>query len=509
MIFTIDSFINPFPADLSKRTRIVITDKEDARPSTISGGDQYVKWLNKKYLDKESKAIPYHYVITSGAKIYNSKNETACTDTLFFDAYRNDIIILVEGLLRGLSLAQFESLELLCINLCIKYNLSYKSISYFPYDGSSDSSTLTSREQLREAVMEGLETKGPDYIVRNSFENDPKSSDPLTSEAAFPAMTQKTTIKELSDFTGIPVNVLREQNAHLERELPISQDSSSINIIYPGDIAATTFTIKGYGPASGTNNVKNSKAVSSYYADINTVFDLMRFNNIGSSVLTQKPGINTLNISAGRKETSFATSIKPYKESVLNSFELPGYENAYFEFQNLKTGEIKLIGFMISPNSVSFSMSNDKQISKTSSGWNLKRGGKGLQSISLNGYMIDSKNCQERHDFIEEYYRECVEDKRNADGEIYNEWSASLIIEGRKYTGIFESLSMQKTSAQPFLYQYGISFLSVSDVLIYRSSEAISNKVTMSVSSAQSSSQSSGQTSTVAVGSAVAELLLM
>ena len=200
---------------------------------------------------------------------------------------------------------------------------------------------------------------------------------------------------------------------------------------------------------------------------------------------------------------------KPYSLDATNRGEAPGYQNAYLEFTNLESGEVKVIGFMISPNNVSHSKSPLQQVNRTTAGWAVMRSGRNMEQVNVTGYLLDSKHCQERHDFVEKYYKEYVEDKKNANNEHTNNWGVSLIIEGKKHIGYIQGFSFQKTSLQPFLYQYSIVFMSVDDILIHTSSDAQTYKQEpqLGVGAASPSSSPSVPPQQEAIGSAVAWVL--
>ena len=104
---------------------------------------------------------------------------------------------------------------------------------------------------------------------------------------------------------------------------------------------------------------------------------------------------------------------KPFPIDVTLRNALPGYKNAYFEFTDLDTKEVKVVGFMISPNSFSEARSNNANLVRTKSGWFSARMGRNPVNLSLTGYMLDTKECQERHNFIQNFYKEYIEDKKN------------------------------------------------------------------------------------------------
>jgi hypothetical protein len=251
----------------------------------------------------------------------------------------------------------------------------------------------------------------------------------------------------------------------------------------PGQTITISYTNKGYAVTVAGNKLALAKSKVKYYSDLELLLSDASLVITADDAALLDTSVKSLSASKTKKKAQGLTagyydSLRPYSEDTLYNAELPGYQNAYFEFININTGDIKVIGFMISPNSVGHSYSTSQQINKTMAGWYIMRTGKNIQQTNLTGYMLDTRYCQERHDFLENY-KEYIEDSKNASNEYTNEWSVSLIIEGRKYIGFVQSLGIQKSSIQPFLYQYNITYASVNDFLIYRSAHALENKRTM------------------------------
>jgi hypothetical protein len=272
----------------------------------------------------------------------------------------------------------------------------------------------------------------------------------------------------------------------------------------PGETITISYTTKGYSVKVAKSKSKKADAKTKYYSNLNLLLD---DTNLSVKTVAKGSSKELMNLSTTKKKkknkaesSKYYDSVRPYDEHVLFRSELPGYQNAYFEFVNLKTKKTKVVGFMVSPSSVSHSFGNTKQANKTMGGWYIMRSGRNMQTINLTGYMLDTKYCQERHDFVEKYYKTYIEDKKNANNEYVNDWSVNLIIEGKKYIGFVDSMNIQKSSIQPFLYQYSITYVSLNDILIYQSSQAIENRIKMSTPSYTGYDTSGAEISTTICG---------
>lgn len=140
------------------------------------------------------------------------------------------------------------------------------------------------------------------------------------------------------------------------------------------------------------------------------------------------------------------------------NFELPGYHNARIIFKNKTTNEENSWGFLISPSSYSVSSQNNIQLNKTLVGWFITRCGPAIGTLNMSGYFLDTLYAPERMQFWR-VYQNYVEDKQNEYLEFGSNFSQKILIEGKYYHGMIQSLSLSKSANQQFLYQYNISFL--------------------------------------------------
>lgn len=278
----------------------------------------------------------------------------------------------------------------------------------------------------------------------------------------------------------------------------------------PGQKITISYTSKGY--ALNIAYIKSGKAIvkTKYYSNLDLLLNSKELEiTTYASNGVSKPLVHMStrkNKSIPKDGSDYYDSVRPYKENVILSAELPEYKNAYFEFVNMNTAQVKVVGFVVSPSSISHSYSGSQQMNKTMGGWYIMRTGKNPQAITLTGYMLDTMECQERHDFVEKYYRNYIEDKKNANNEYTNEWLVNLIVEGKKYVGFFQSMNIQKSAVQPFLYQYNMTYLSFDEIMIYQSSRASKNRKSNAVPK-YTQYNASGSKSTKMIGGTTGELL--
>jgi hypothetical protein len=102
--------------------------------------------------------------------------------------------------------------------------------------------------------------------------------------------------------------------------------------------------------------------------------------------------------------------------------------------------------------------------------------------------MLDIKNQLERHAFLEDY-KHYVVDKQLDNHTFTNEYTVKLYLEGIEYEGYIVNLAFQKSSVQPFLYNYNIQFLVIDDKYVHDPLNSLKNTVE-TISSSRISVQS-------------------
>jgi hypothetical protein len=146
-------------------------------------------------------------------------------------------------------------------------------------------------------------------------------------------------------------------------------------------------------------------------------------------------------------------------------FLMQGYKKCTLFFS--KAGSpVMHIRFLVSPGNMQVGYNEQMSLEKTASGWVIGREGMSTGSLSFSGYMLDTKNVSEKHSFLENYKKYLVS-KQNAYGDYYSEMTIKVYLEGVEYEGLISGISFSKNSAQPFLYQYNLSFLFVQDDTVY------------------------------------------
>lgn len=200
--------------DIAQRSRIVVTDNDITRPPEYND-EQYIKWLNFQYLETYGEMIPYHYIITASNEIFYAKEDFICTDVPLFTGYNHDILVYIENSLKKLSTVQKSRLIQLLAFICIKHAMNAELIVYFPYDVLADQSIESPKNEVKQGVMNLLGQKNSFEIIKNSFAKELKETGKGISQAQFITLDTPLTLKELSEMTGIPQNILLQQNQYL------------------------------------------------------------------------------------------------------------------------------------------------------------------------------------------------------------------------------------------------------------------------------------------------------
>jgi LysM repeat protein len=170
-----------------------------------------------------------------------------------------------------------------------------------------------------------------------------------------------------------------------------------------------------------------------------------------------------------------------------NAMLLPGYRNACMVITK-PDNTTYVIQFMVSPSNASDARTNNVQTNKTTAGWFIYKLGPGLTQVNFSGYMLDIKNQLERHAFLEDY-KHYVVDKQLDNHTFTNEYTVKLYLEGIEYEGYIVNLAFQKSSVQPFLYNYNIQFLVIDDKYVHDPLNSLKNTVE-TISSSRISVQS-------------------
>lgn len=186
---------------------------------------------------------------------------------------------------------------------------------------------------------------------------------------------------------------------------------------------------------------------------------------------------------------------------------LPGYKHCRLIFTQITTGDTVTMPFVVSPSSFSDNRNIQQQMSKTTSGWFVMRMGQQMTTLSITGYLLDTEQIKERQAFVIAY-NSYMRDTKDDYFQYENKYSSKFDIEGRVYTGLVQSLSLQKSSVQQFLYQYSITFLVLSETSGYNSwSDILPGDFGKLVAGTESTSATTSSTATVAVASALSTLL--
>lgn len=470
-------------ANTINRTNIVLVSGTEEERKENYSEYRYLSKLENDYCNQHIEHIPYHYFCNKSLDIFYVKPTLFRTDIDIFAGLSDDIFILLEG---GLDSITDENASLLgkhIYDICIINGISPKNIIAFPEHLNPNFIKGNGLAALEKYVSDMDEQANLASFVSARAKEKEGISSQINSISFKPPLS----IEDLSEITNVDVDTLSEINKLNPPVLATSISSAIITTtsalvpkaksVYFGtakdakkiSISATAFSKQSVPSVVKT---QGGKVVSVFANSINKPLG----NNIGA------PSISGMSTKSGVEEE------KPFPIDVTLRNALPGYKNAYFEFTDLDTKEVKVVGFMISPNSFSEARSNNANLVRTKSGWFSARMGRNPVNLSLTGYMLDTKECQERHNFIQNFYKEYIEDKKTESGDHYNRYAVSLIIEGKKYIGTLNSLSVQKSATQQFLYQYSMAFTSFDEVMVF---EGMSG--TTKVKSAGTVTKSSGQ----------------
>lgn len=163
---------------------------------------------------------------------------------------------------------------------------------------------------------------------------------------------------------------------------------------------------------------------------------------------------------------------KPYPNWQHEDFLLPGYQNARIIYQSVTDKTTMLTwGFMISPTSLTIQQGSDIQTGKTMTGWVMSRSGQSIGTLSMSGFFLDTLRAPERLRFFD-IYTKYGKDNQNEFMEYCSNWSQEIIIEGTKYYGLIQSITVSKSGNQQFLYQYTINFMFYKSVSAYSYNES-------------------------------------
>lgn len=177
-------------------------------------------------------------------------------------------------------------------------------------------------------------------------------------------------------------------------------------------------------------------------------------NALGSNyvVFSPEPDVNA--------ENELLSSRGQYEEP-FNIFVLPGYTPARMTIYTYIDGKqvARSFEFLVGPSNMNESNTNSVVPIKTGSGYFLLRAGAELGRLAISGYLLESREVDERRLFMENYYRSYLIDKVNTFHSYFNESSLYLELEGYRYQCILQNLDLNKTSNSMFVFRYTMNLL--------------------------------------------------
>lgn len=466
-------------ADLSKRTSIVISSIEEPRKSNYTEF-RYLATLENDYCDQHLEHIPYHYYLNNNMQACYCKPVIFKNTIELFGGYNDDIFVLLEGGLDSINESNALEMSNFLFTVCTANGISPNNIMFYPecldpFYAHSNSVNL---------VISNMREKHENLNISNMIASKAKEREGTASPIDSVSFKPPMTIKNLSEMSGIDEETIAQSN---NIDLPTLSPFGAVSAIIKATSALlpkskTTFktsaleTNKNAALAVSFINQAISPAIIQNLSPENRMKFLRSVGKIIHKDVTA-PSVKSAMDYKSKYDEMLKDSAKPYEYDVTMRNALPGYKNAYFEFTHLDTKEITVIGFMVSPTSFSESRSNNSNLTKTKGGWFQSRNGKNPINISFTGYMLDTAECQERHNFIETYFKEYMQDKKANSGDYYNDYSVAFIIEGKKYIGALNNLGIQKSAVQQFLYQYTASFVALDEYMVFEGAQG--NKKTL------------------------------
>ena len=457
------------------RSRIVIVDKEDYERQNASISDTaYIQLLNKNYINNYNCTEPYHYFLSKiSGNIISLKNDSVRVDAPQFKSLEDDILIYSESSIADLSEDSILKIAQLVAFVSRKYNLLPKSIIYYFEDiAPGHSRTNGNFEEVIKQACNILEQNDANYVVANNVNGEYKYAEDIRDLDFVPSkFNREISISELSAMTGVSESILINQNPNVRTKFSGNdikfKTSPSYQSVSAGAMIFTPVTPQTLTTTFLTNVSKVATQLSVQNEElIKQLVDLQKNELLKVSLPTPEGQIIINKMDENIRQIN--STMRRHLPEIINNFSMPGYTSATLEFINSTDSSLnKNISFFIAPSGFSSQMSSIKQTNKTMGGWFIMNSGNNPETITISGYMLDSKGCQERHNFVDKYYKNYVEDKKNNYNEYYNDWSVNIVIEGKRYIGYIQGFSHTKSSAQPFIYQYNINYISFENEMTY------------------------------------------
>ena len=139
--------------------------------------------------------------------------------------------------------------------------------------------------------------------------------------------------------------------------------------------------------------------------------------------------------------------------SSIPQFERPSYKRPVLIMRNANgqtaTVELRVLGFQAS-------YSNAVQPSTTNDGWMINVRGAGLPTLSISGFLLETKAANEFNDFMTRYHKYLSASKS---GDYYSMGVSTLFYKKTEYRGIFTSFSYSDTEDASLHRKYTLTML--------------------------------------------------
>lgn len=147
------------------------------------------------------------------------------------------------------------------------------------------------------------------------------------------------------------------------------------------------------------------------------------------------------------------THILPDGISSIPHYERPGYRRPVLQMRNAagetSTVELRVLGFQAS-------YSNSIQPSQTNDGWMINIRGTGLPSLSISGFLMETKAANEFNDFMVRYHKYL---KSSKSGDYYSMGVSTLFYKKTEYRGIVTGFSFSDREEETLHRKYSLQML--------------------------------------------------
>lgn len=410
--------------------------------------------LTRKHIAMNGQAVEYNYAVMKDGSVHSLRPEIYESNMAVMPS---TLSVVLEGDFRaeGTTPEQAESLENLSLLLMEKHSIPWNGVmSTDDIIGSGKMGEFFTTEKLksiaeREFRSESSKALGTKAIGAYQTTAD-ESYGVLNTTPAMPRM------RDIINATGNDLNSLITMNPGLSS--------------YPEYIPVQTPIIY-------------SKTMTSYVNlesvlpnNITTASVDSATSMIEQIVMTASPNTMSYNF---KTEISLKRSAAEYTQYggrpeplfYRTGLSMPGYETAALKIYNRANNEAKILYFQVSPSRFADSRKPNIQILKSQSGFFVWRNGEHPAELSFSGFMLDTKEVPERHEFLVAY-KKYIEDKHTQYMEYFNEFTVKLCIEGVEYSGLITGVDFAKDARSPYLYEYNINFLSFSQRDVYMNESA-------------------------------------